>query len=337
MNGDAAPLVVANGSMWEQLEPLPARQDTVYGRELTWRVNTPELAALVTDSLIARWRSLDIPLVGPPVSASAFLVPARYMPGCVEGGPPDDRSPFTDIVHPNVGYQLVSAAGFGSCSWNRRAATACISDAADLPYMVEHLVQHVWSAAVMWHPPLYGLHAAGVVGHDGSVSLLVGESGVGKSSLVACLAFRHGFGYLTDDLTVLDGRSLRVYGRPWRLELRAGALQELWPDGPPEGRRLGEKTVLDARRHVPVAVGGPVANVFFVQRGETTEAAPMAPDAVRTRLGTPVSMFVGSADVARGHEKAFDRLARSVRGYELSVDHRAGVERAVEAVRDILG
>jgi hypothetical protein len=189
----------------------------------------------------------------------------------------------------------------------------------------------------MFHPPLYGLHAAAVVDTRGAVSLFVGESGVGKSSLVASLAFLHGFRYLTDDFTVVDGRSLRVYGRPWRIEVREGTARHLWPKAQPQGHRVGDKIVLDAQEHVNTAVSGDVRTVFLVTRGDVTTVSSLTVAALREGLGAPISMFIGSEDVSRGHEPVFDALAARVEGYRLTLNHDDGIARAATAVRDILG
>jgi hypothetical protein len=331
---DAIPLVVARGADWEALDARPPRQDIAYGRSLTWRTNSEQLETLLAESLIARWKSLGIPRAAPDVSATAFVAPSRYMRHGEVPTPDEGMPQFTDIVHPDVGYQLVGPSGFGRCAWDRRTALACITDSADLPDMIEHLIQHVWSAAVMWHPPLYGIHAAAAIGPDGNATLLVGESHAGKSSLVAGLALRHGFRYLTDDLTLLDARSLRVYGRPWRLELRAGALREFWPDGPPPGRPVANKRVLDAREHVAVGTSALVGAVLFVRRGDRTALAPLAPDATRRHLGKAVSMFQHCPEVTHGYPEAFDALAQSSRGYTLTVDHDLGIAHTADVVAD---
>ncbi len=217
--------IVARGTEWEGLALGPDHVDAVYGRRLTWRTNDDELAAVIRQQVIGRWASLGVPHAGPDVSATAVAVPERYF---ARGGVGPHPGPgFTDFVAPGVGYMLVGPSGFECCAWDRRAASACVSRARDWTEMVDRLVQHIWSAAVMWHPPMYGLHAAAVVGPDGRASLLVVESRVGKSSLATYLALRRRFHYLTDDLTVLDGRSLVAYGRPWRVELREGALRSL--------------------------------------------------------------------------------------------------------------
>jgi hypothetical protein len=321
--------------MWEAMEPRPARRDLVYGRNLTWRTNSEELEALLVDTLVARWAALGVPHAGPDVSASAFVVPADFM----QGGSACDETvapPFTDVVHPHIGYQIVGGNGFGGCSWDRLAAMSCLSDAADMPDMVDRIIQHVWGAAVMLHPPLYGVHAAAATAPDGSAGLFVGDSGVGKSSLVTGLALRHGFGYLTADFAMLDGRSLRVYGRPWRLELRAGALREFWPHGTPPGRPVGDKTVLDAREHVAVGASAPVAALFFVRRGDHTALTPLAPEDTRRHLGKPVSMFTHCPDVTRGYPSAFDALARTSSGYSLTLDHDLGIAHAAAVVADAM-
>jgi hypothetical protein len=332
---EPASVVVARGSDWEDVELGQAHTDVVYGRRLTWRTNDDGLSDTIRRQLISRWASLDIPHAGPDVSASAIVVPGRYFAAGKSGVAPGVAPEFTDFVARDIGYQLVGRAGFGTCAWDRCTAAACMSSAADRSAMVERLVQHVWSAAVMWHPPLYGLHAAAVVGPDGRATLLVGDSRVGKSSLATYLSMRCGFRYLTDDLTILDARSLLVYGRPWRVELRPGALEALWDGPPPAGAAHGDKLVLDARAHVPVAASAPVSAVMFLRRGDAEHTRL---DAVTTldRLGKPVSMFRGCAAVTDGYGKAFSDLADRARGFALGIDHTLGIEHAGRTVIDAL-
>ncbi|MDA1190954.1 MAG: hypothetical protein O3A46_04635 [Candidatus Poribacteria bacterium] len=315
------PLVVARGSLWERLVPTHTHRDAVYGRDLTWRTNDAALSDAIRLRLIDRWRTLDIPPTGVEIEASAFLCPARYLPFTDSAS-----NDMIDVLHPHVGYQLIGSRGFGTCSWDRRRAVVCVSKDADLPFMLENLVNHVWSAAILWHPPLYGLHAAALACEDGRGTLFVGKSNVGKSSLVAALAYRHGFHYLSDDLVLLDGRSLNVYGRPWRLELRDQTASALWGESSPKDvSRVGEKTVVDPRGQISTRVTADIRSVCFLERGERNAITPLSADATRARLGEPVCLFRGEADPIRGSKPAFDAFSQRTQGFALTLDHREGI------------
>ena len=100
---------------------------------------------------------------------------------------------------------------------------------------------------------------------------------------------------------------------------------------------MGDKIVLDAQEHVNTAVSGDVRTVFLVTRGDVTTVSSLTVAALREGLGAPISMFIGSEDVSRGHEPVFDALAARVEGYRLTLNHDDGIARAATAVRDILG
>ena len=325
-------VVVARGPKWEEIQLGPARVDLVYGRRLTWRANDEELADLIAQRVIARWGSLGIPHAGPDVSATAVVVPKQYFAG-VPAVAPLGGPPYMDFVERDIGYQIVGPLGFGTCAWDRRTASACLSNAADRSAAVEGMVQHLWGAAVMFHPPLYALHAAAVVGPDGGATLLLGDSGVGKSSLAAYLALRHGFRYLTDDLTMVDGRSLTVYGRPWRLEVRPGAMEALWAGAAPDGVAHGDKLVLDARAHVPVVTSARVTTIVFLRRGAHGLTRVDTSDTL-ARLGVPRTMFGACPGVLAGYGEAFAGLAAGARAFSLGVDHSLGIPHASAAVVD---
>jgi hypothetical protein len=74
------------------------------------------------------------------------------------------------------------------------------------------------------------LHGAALAA-GGSALLVIGTSGAGKSTLAAALALS-GYWYLSDEIAVLDGVSLRVWPFPKSVSLRRGgwqALDELYP------------------------------------------------------------------------------------------------------------
>jgi len=125
--------------------------------------------------------------------------------------------------------------------------------------------------AIAGTPDRVLLHAGAVERH-GTAIVIAGESGRGKSTLVAALV-RAGFGYLTDELVVIDPATRRVEPYPKAIDLSPGSLTllgldttadaVLWGKGriAPEqfgstsaGGRLGLIVLLDA----PGSAGPPL-------------------------------------------------------------------------------
>jgi hypothetical protein len=77
---------------------------------------------------------------------------------------------------------------------------------------------------------LLALHAGGIA-RDGQAMLLLGESGIGKSVLTAAM-LAEGWDYLSDDMVLLDRRSLHVKAIPCSLCLKPGAWSLLAPRYP---------------------------------------------------------------------------------------------------------
>jgi hypothetical protein len=206
--------------------------------------------------------------------------------------------------------------------------------------MVDELVNHVWSAALIWHPPLYGLHAAGVADENGKAFLFAGDSGLGKSSLAAGLAILHGFSYLTDDLLLIDGRTLMIYGRPWQLELRhdmTSLMDKTAGDFIQHPSR--KKSIINAGQYLKITNCASPRAIFILQRGNTDSIIKLRAEELRERLGEPVCLFRGAPKPIEGHEAVFDSLARTVTGYLLTLNHERGVltslEYLVEFIRSL--
>lgn len=86
------------------------------------------------------------------------------------------------------------------------------------------------------------VHAGAVVAPSGGGIVLPGQSGAGKSSLVAGLV-RRGFGYLSDEFAAIDPVEGGLFAVPRALSLKPGSyelLDGLRPPGPDEPFRGGQ-------------------------------------------------------------------------------------------------
>jgi hypothetical protein len=120
----------------------------------------------------------------------------------------------------------------------------------------------VSSLALSQERYLLALHAGGIA-RDGQAMLLVGESGIGKSVLTAAM-LSEGWDYLSDDMVLLEQRSLHVKAIPCSLCLKPGAWNLLAARYPHQARpqrhlRADGKTV--GYLSPPVPHGG-----FFAPR-----------------------------------------------------------------------
>jgi hypothetical protein len=88
---------------------------------------------------------------------------------------------------------------------------------------IVHPVMTVVGATAAWWTGRLSFHAAAVV-IDGRAWVLLGSPGGGKSTLAACLRQR-GHAVLSDDLVVLDGRT--VLAGPRSADLREAAVEQL--------------------------------------------------------------------------------------------------------------
>jgi len=296
----------------------------VYGRTLRWRTND-ERDAFALGRLVERWKSVEVPFLGGYVSATAIRVRLPQDPLEVAG-------------HLMSGGVLLAAgnASFSFLASDQKSVTTVLSDDLDPDFAVERLIEPIWFG-LFTKPPLYGLHAGAAV-RNNRATLFLGDHEAGKSTLVAGLARFAGFDYLGDDVVLLDGRDLRLYGRPWRVELREASWQEILP---PEianrGRAHHAKRYWDGR----VAFEGHTVSsaragrLCFVERGERFTVSPLRPAETRRRLGSPIPMF-GMRRAMLGFRPVFDRLCSSVPGYVLTFNPAEGIVRTVSAVAEWL-
>ncbi|MEZ4459634.1 MAG: hypothetical protein R3E66_07855 [bacterium] len=144
--------------------------------------------------------------------------------------------------------QLVIAASQGVVTWNWREHSAAIqgqhltyNGAADPTTYLERVVLPTWLMLSDPHP--VGFHAAAVQSLRGDIFVLIGPSGVGKSSSALELQ-RFDFAVLCDDVAIVDENqvvqapSARVRGASAHEEDFAGSGKRRLrlPDAPEPGR-----------------------------------------------------------------------------------------------------
>jgi hypothetical protein len=196
-----------------------------------------------------------------------------------------------------------------------------------------------WNKEVLYGSEHLCIHTGAVVGPAGTL-LLPAVSGSGKSTLTAALV-QAGYGYLSDEAIAFELGSGALMAYPKPISLKSGS----WPlfaalhadaDGDGDGDGDG-----DIPRHVAASTvrpGAPahpapvVAIVFpeFDAEGRS-ELAP---------IGRAEALVELATDTIRFNERArpnLDRLAGVVRGASCHRLVHADLERAVAALRPLLG
>ncbi|HEV3401931.1 MAG TPA: hypothetical protein VG078_08945, partial [Acidimicrobiales bacterium] len=172
---------------------------------------------------------------------------------------------------------------------------------------------------------LHSVHAAACAADGGSVLLVPGQSGAGKTTLALALA-RAGLGLLGDDTVFLAEResTLQVLGFPDEVDVTdqtASLLPELShllerpkPPGAVK-HRLRAEEVYEARL---VGSGRPTALVFPEVAGcEDSTLVPMSPDDALMELLPNVLLTEASS--SQSHLDALGRLASGVPSYRMTV------------------
>ncbi|MBB5786205.1 hypothetical protein [Jiangella mangrovi] len=180
------------------------------------------------------------------------------------------------------------------------------------------------------------LHA-GAVARDGRAVLFPGESGTGKSTMVAaCL--RRGFDYLSDELVAVETDTGCVTGwaRPLMLTAWAQGALGLGPVGP--GTALATaahatKAAVPCDRLGATAVAAtlPVAHVVELRRG--APQTRLVPRPAGEVLAQVLRAGFNHYRLGAGAWAAAAALARGARGWRLEV---SGLDEGADAVRDLL-
>lgn len=213
-----------------------------------------------------------------------------------------------------AGPPSTSASGDEPCFMLHAADQAAIPchGGSELLFQLE---QHLVVALEQARPDLLFLHAAALV-HRGRACLLVGESGVGKSTTAWALVQR-GWGYLSDELAPLDPRDWQVQPYPHALCLKQpppGAAA--WP--PPGLIDLG------ATMHLPLpaasATGCAVGAIVFLQQ-TLEEGAPPSIQPLSTGHGAAL-LYVDALNLLAHPERGVDvvkQAAQSAPRFKLEV------------------
>jgi hypothetical protein len=180
------------------------------------------------------------------------------------------------------------------------------------------------------------VHAGAVVTPDGEGVLLPADTGSGKTTLVTALV-RAGFGFLSDDIGVIDPDTRRLYPFPRAISLKEGSLAvfpefRLEDDGSPFARHPGFIRAAEIR---PGAAAGPCDIGFVVapryRAGATTRLTPLsAAETVRELWANGINRAVIGAPVVR----ILAEVASRAKGYRL-VSGELG--EAVNAVNEVTG
>lgn len=178
------------------------------------------------------------------------------------------------------------------------------------------------------------IHSGAVVSPRGDGILLPAEAGSGKTTLVAGLV-RAGFGFLSDEVGVLDPLTRRLYPFPRAFNFKDGSLSvfpdlEAQDDGSPLRRGPGYTGLAKIR---PGAGAGPsqVSFVIFPSHtpGVGTEVTALSP------AETTKELWANAMNLPHFGARALPILAqvsRESRGYRLV---SGGLEGAVRAVVEI--
>ena len=206
--------------------------------------------------------------------------------------------------------------------------------------------------SVYFDPQQFLLHASGLQAPDGTVTLIGGTGGVGKTSLGLELSRHHGFRFVTDDIAVVDRAGHvwpnlafpKIYGynvdgdaELRRLLLRGGGWEDRlnWK----LHRRRGADRV---RRRVSPAdlysayspAGGKLARYFFIARELRDDVVV---ERSSSTLLAPLSTAIMDAEYHAFHNHlAWHGMNRLLRGVLPVLTRNAVLERWCELASDTL-
>jgi hypothetical protein len=173
------------------------------------------------------------------------------------------------------------------------------------------------------------IHAGAVVSPAGKGILFPAAAGSGKTTLVTALV-RAGFGFLSDEVGVIEPGTARLHPFPRALNLKEGTLA-LFPDLRPEDDGLwGVRRRAFARVHTvrPASGAGPCEVGFVIAprylRGAATELSPISPAEMTKEL------WANTTNLTRFGPRTLSvvaEVARRAKGFRLvSSDLQEAVE-----------
>jgi hypothetical protein len=212
----------------------------------------------------------------------------------------------------------------------RDGATLAVHD--DPGRIIDHLVRQVSSASLANAPSECLLVHAGVCASpSGGAVLLTGESGSGKTTIVAALV-QEGYAYLSDEAAVLEPGSLLVHPWPRPFDFKPGAeAMDRFRDLLGEYGGLTCHVPADRVRKGAVGSRAPV-RVIIEYRYQ-----PDSPTRAQSLSRAEAVAVLGSATPALRHQRdaglqLLARIASGASGYRL----RSGsLDEAVRAVRTL--
>jgi hypothetical protein len=175
----------------------------------------------------------------------------------------------------------------------------CVAGATNPAALIDTLFLR-WIGAIV--APLTLLHAAAIV-HQGKCHLVLGNSGIGKTSLALGLAHK-GADILADDIVVLDG-ACQAIGLQRPIHVRSSGSMI-----PPEYVPLGEGKYGRGRTHQHYR---PVSTLIVLS-DELSEEGPLAPKDLLSILAQFV--MAEPSDIGRAFE-LLCAMANSVRAFRL--------------------
>lgn len=138
-----------------------------------------------------------------------------------------------DDAMPEVAYRVTPMGGPSSSLYRLTYGTRLIARGQSAYHAAGHVLWHVNQRAVTLDRGRHMiLHAAGVE-RDGVLVVLLGDSGVGKTTTTAGL-LRAGFRYLTDEAVALDRDTRKVTAFPKALALNDDVVGLFRESDPPE-------------------------------------------------------------------------------------------------------
>ncbi|MBI3452263.1 MAG: hypothetical protein HY057_05410 [Rhodospirillales bacterium] len=330
--------------IWCRLEDRLSPADIAADVATTFSLPRPTADIYVADSLAA-WRDLGLIDSAPPapwrppsptaIQRRTVAVPPPYSVSSYRILDTTVALHFGDrelagLIEPLLAHLAAPAATTPAAAFDLfRAGTRIvlavdgsrIDDGPDIGHAAWMTMMHLADIALERDGAFCAFHAGAVVRH-GRCLLLPGESGYGKSTLVAAL-IHSGFQLAGDDTIILAGDSLDVRPLPLPPCIKEGAWAALTPFVPgigaatvhsrPDGRRLDYLPVPPMARLADPAAGVPVGWIVFPRyvAGAATQFAPLGKLAALQRLMP--DFFPAALPLTRDQ---VERLARWIEGIE---------------------